>query len=212
MLCIAFGVTAAYVISFEGAYEIGDGFRNGPNGMCAPAFDGGAKFRAMANVLDDERWLRYTIQLAEASVDAGDHAFGAVLVDADGTLLLESGQTVETRRERLGHAELNVLLEAGRRWTLEELAGCTLYSSTEPCPMCTGAIAWSVNRLVYGISQARMYELWPSELSPPRFIEPWNCRTLLERLHPPMEVIGPLLEDEAAAGHQRSLERWLASR
>jgi tRNA(Arg) A34 adenosine deaminase TadA len=127
-------------------------------------------------------------------------------VGSDGKAWLESGQTVESRAERLGHAELNVLLEAGRRWTLSELVECTLYSSSEPCPMCTGAIAWSVNRLVYGLSQARMYRLWPTEIAP-RFIEPWNCRTLLERLHPPMEVIGPMLEAEAAAAHTRDLER-----
>jgi tRNA(adenine34) deaminase len=155
---------------------------------------------------DDERWLRRAIRLAERSVDSGDQPFGAVLVGPSGTPWLESGQTVESRGERLGHAELNVLIEAGRRWTLAELAECTLYSSTEPCPMCTGAIAWSVHRLVYGLSQARMYELSPAE-TPPRFIEPWSCRTLLERLHPPMKVIGPMLEDAAGVAHTRAVER-----
>ena len=164
----------------------------------------GDRFDPMPNS-DDERWLRRAIELAEKSVDSGDQPFGAVLVGPDGTPWLESGQTVESRRERLGHAELNVLIEAGRRWTRAELAECTLYSSTEPCPMCTGAIAWSVNRLVYGLSQARMYELWPSD-TPPRFIEPWSCRTLLERLHVPMEVIGPMLEGDAGAAHGRWIE------
>jgi tRNA(Arg) A34 adenosine deaminase TadA len=162
----------------------------------------GARFNAMPD-FDDERWLRRAIWLAENS---GDQPFGAVLVGPDGTAWLESGQTVESRGERLGHAELNVLLEAGQRWTLAESAACTLYSSTEPCPMCTGAIAWSVNRLTYGLSQARMYELWPADVRP-RFSEPWSCRTLLERLHPPMEVIGPMLEDEAAVAHMRAAER-----
>jgi tRNA(Arg) A34 adenosine deaminase TadA len=158
----------------------------------------------MRRLNDDEHWLRRAIRLAEASVDAGDQPFGAILVGPRGELLLESAQTVEARGERLGHAELNVLLEAGRRWPLDELATCTLYSSTEPCAMCTGAIAWSVGRLVYGISQARMYELLAPETRP-RFIEPWRCRGLLEHLHPPMEVVGPLLEEEAVGPHSRAV-------
>ncbi len=163
----------------------------------------------MSDQHGDERWLRRAIELAENSVKAGDQSFGAVLVGPDRIAWLESGQTVDTRNERLGHAELNVLLEAGRRWTLEELRGCTLYSSTEPCPMCTGAVAWSVSRLVYGLSQATMYELFTPEGIAPRFIEAWRCRTLLEHLHPPMEVVGPLLEAEAAVAHVRWLERWI---
>ena len=157
----------------------------------------------------DAQWLRRSFAVAEKTVEAGDYPFGAVLVNAQGQMLLESGNTVGTTTDRLGHAELLVLLEAGRTWPLEELATFTLYSSTEPCPMCTGAVAWSLGRLVYGLSHARMYELFAAtQEAPPRFIEPWNCRPLLEQLHPPMKMVGPMLEDEAAAAHWMWLERW----
>lgn len=157
--------------------------------------------------MDDLRWLRHALRLAEGSVDAGDFPFGAVLV-SDDRVLLEGRETVATERERLGHAELNVLVEAGKRWPLTELSTFTLYSSTEPCPMCTGAVAWSVNRLVYGISQARMYELFPVEGESPRFARAWDCRRLLDHLAPPMEVLGPLLEEEAAVAHRKWMARW----
>jgi len=74
--------------------------------------------------------------------------------------------------------------------------------------MCTGAIEWSVNRVVFGMSQARMYELFPVEGEIPRFLEPWSCRTLLDHLAPPMEVLGPLLGEEAAVAHRKWMERW----
>jgi hypothetical protein len=49
-----------------------------------------------------------------------------------------------------------------------------------------------------------MYELY-SDVRP-RFVQPWACRTLLSNVSPPMQVIGPLLEPEAAAAH----DAWLA--
>jgi tRNA(adenine34) deaminase len=159
-------------------------------------------------VLDDLYWLRYAFLLAERSVELGDYAFGAALVVGDGDLLVESLQDVERSGDWLAHAELSLLHDAARRWTRTELATATLYSSTEPCPMCTGAVAWSVNRLVYGLSQAEMYRRFAMEDAPPRFVEPWDCRSILEHLAPPMEVIGPLLEDEGAVAHAMWLERY----
>jgi tRNA(Arg) A34 adenosine deaminase TadA len=162
--------------------------------------------RTLRRVLDDLHWLRQAFRVAESSVEHGDYAFGAVLVDADGTLLLTSEQQLVRTGNWLGHAELVLLETAAQRWTREHLASATIYSSTEPCPMCTGAIGWSLRRLVFGLSQARMYGWWNTEgLPPPRFVEPWNCRVLLGHVHPAMEVVGPLLEDEAAVAH----ERWM---
>ena len=150
---------------------------------------------------DDVRWLRYAFRLAEQSVAAGDYAFGAVLVSADDELLAESGERIAETGDWLAHAEVLVLRQAATRWTREQLKGATLYSSTEPCPMCTGAIGWSLNRLVYGLSQAEMYRRFPDPAFPPRFVEPWACHTLLDHTAPPMEVVGPLLEDEGSVAH-----------
>lgn len=155
---------------------------------------------------EDLRWLRRAFHLAEQSVEGGDYPFGAVLVSPQDGLVQEAAQMVVRGRDRLGHAELLVLLEAGRKWTKAELSTFTLYSSTEPCPMCTGAAAWCVNRLVFGISQAEMYRRFALPNEAPRFRLAWDCRTVLNTTTPPMEVIGPLLEDEAALAHSR----WLA--
>jgi tRNA(Arg) A34 adenosine deaminase TadA len=157
----------------------------------------------------DLRWLRHAIDLSWKSVEAGDYAFGTVIVGPDDRVLVQAVQTVAQTGNWLGHAEMNALQEAAARFTRADLKGATLYTSTEPCPMCTGAIGWSLDRLVFGLSQTEMYRLFPLAEAPPRFVEPWNCRTLLEHVHPPMEVIGPLLEEEAAEPHRAWIERWL---
>lgn len=149
---------------------------------------------------DDEKRLQYTFVLAKKAIFAGNSPFGAVLIGPDDDLLIEGTQLVESSGNWLAHAEMGVLQAAAVRWTRSDLAKATLYSSTEPCPMCTGAAAWSVNRLVFGLSQARMYALWPGT---PRFVDPWDSRKLLDRVSPAMEVVGPLLDVEAARATRR---------
>ena len=151
----------------------------------------------------DAKWLRRSFELAAEALLGGDYSYGALLVDSTGGLLMEARQTRVTTGDCTGHAEMNVVREASRRWARDFLADCTLYSSTEPCPMCAGAFAWSgVGRLVFGVSQERYYREFP-DASPPRFIKPLSCRALLENVQPPVVVVGPLLEEEALLPHRR---------
>jgi tRNA(Arg) A34 adenosine deaminase TadA len=157
--------------------------------------------------MDDASWLRHTFALAESAIVLGDQPYGAALVGADDALLLEAVNTRARTGDCTGHAETVAVAEASRRWSREFLRGCTLFSSTEPCPMCSGALAWSgVGRLVFGLSQATSYALFQQH-SAPRFRDPVSSRVLLENVQPAIEVVGPLLEDEAAVPH----ERWLAT-
>jgi tRNA(Arg) A34 adenosine deaminase TadA len=67
--------------------------------------------------------------------------------------------------------------------------------------MCSGAIGWSdVGRLVYGLSQRRMYEVYAGNT--PRWAEPPSCRAILATVVPPLEIVGPLLEGEAVEPHR----------
>lgn len=150
---------------------------------------------------DDFRWLRHTFALAEQAVAEGDGAFAAALVGPDGALLFEAKQTRIRTKDATAHAEMNVCRDATARLPRDFLAGCTIYSSTEPCPMCAGAIAWSgIGRLVFGVSQARCYEaIAPAR--PPRFRLPPACRDILSNVQPPIVVTGPLLEEEGLCAH-----------
>jgi tRNA(Arg) A34 adenosine deaminase TadA len=100
----------------------------------------------------DLRHLRRAIEVARRAREHGNQPFGAVLVDADGQVVLEAENTVVTDRDFTGHAEANLMRLAARRLDPEVLPGCTVYTSTEPCAMCAGAIYWGrVGRVVYGL-------------------------------------------------------------
>jgi tRNA(Arg) A34 adenosine deaminase TadA len=80
------------------------------------------------------------------------------------------------------------------------LANATLYSSAEPCAMCAGAIYWSgIGRLVYGLSESRLRALTGNHPENPTLQLP--CREVFARGQRAIEVVGPLLEEEAAAVH-----------
>ena len=89
---------------------------------------------------DDLRFLRRAIAIAQQARDHGNHPFGALLVDAHQQVIFEAENTVVTERDCTGHAETNLMRLASRQVLPEVLAGCTLYSSAEPCAMCAGAI------------------------------------------------------------------------
>jgi tRNA(Arg) A34 adenosine deaminase TadA len=93
-------------------------------------------------VSDDERHLLAAIELARRSRTNGNHPFGALLVDATGQVVLEAENTVVTTRDCTGHAETNLMRMASERFDPQFLRSSTLYTSTEPCAMCAGAIYW----------------------------------------------------------------------
>jgi tRNA(Arg) A34 adenosine deaminase TadA len=148
----------------------------------------------------DALWLRASFDIARNAGRRGDQPFGAVLVDAGGILLLEADNTVATQQDCTGHAELNLVREACRRFDLADLSGSTVYASSEPCAMCAGAIVSAgIRRVVFGMSAPRFFAL--------RSIQPtWRgrCADIFALTDPPTELIGPALEEEALAVHQDS--------
>jgi tRNA(Arg) A34 adenosine deaminase TadA len=78
------------------------------------------------------------------------------------------------------------------------LARCTLYTSAEPCAMCAGAIYWAgIGRVVYGLSEKALRAMTGAHAENPTLDLP--CRIVFAAGQRETEVIGPLLEEEAAA-------------
>lgn len=146
----------------------------------------------------DLQFLRHAIRVAQRARAKGNHPFGAVLVDENGAVLLEGENTVNTEHDATGHAESNLVRAASKQFDAAMLAKCTLYSSTEPCPMCAGAIFWSgIERVVYALSEAELYAFVPD--SPDKL--PLGCREVLAHGGRAVEVLGPAMEDEARGVH-----------
>jgi tRNA(Arg) A34 adenosine deaminase TadA len=146
----------------------------------------------------DQNLILLTLDLARQAREHGNHPFGALLADPDGKVLLTAENTVLTEHDLTGHAETNLVRKANNLYEADFLAKCTLYTSTEPCPMCSGAIFWgNIRRVVFGLSQEGLYAITgggEDELLLP-------CRELFARGNKPIEVFGPLLEEEARQVH-----------
>ena len=147
----------------------------------------------------DEALLRRAFALAQRAREGGDHPFGAVLADADGTVLMEQGNGFSAEgKDRTAHAEKLLATQAGKRFDLATLAGATLYSSAEPCAMCAGAIYWAgIGRVVFGQSERGLKAMTGDNPENPTLDLP--CHVVFAAGQRPTEVVGPLLEDEAAA-------------
>ena len=86
---------------------------------------------------------------AEAAAAAGEVPVGAVLLDADGSVIAAAGNRVERDRDPTAHAEMLVLRAGAAHLGAKRLAGCDLYVTLEPCPMCAAAIALAHIRRLY---------------------------------------------------------------
>jgi tRNA(Arg) A34 adenosine deaminase TadA len=150
---------------------------------------------------DDLALLRRAIALAESSRAAGQHPFGAVLVDADGTVLMEAGNGFHPHGDGTAHAERLVATRACIALPPDVRAAATLYSSAEPCAMCAGAIYWAgIGRVVFGLSEKRLKAMIGPH--PENLTMDLPCRTVFAAGQRAISVEGPLLEDEAAVAHQ----------
>jgi tRNA(Arg) A34 adenosine deaminase TadA len=150
--------------------------------------------------LDHDAFLRRTFEVAKRAHTHGNHPFGAILVDAGGKVLVETENGYMPDRDMTGHAERVLATQASKQFGPQALADCTLYSSAEPCAMCAGAIYWAgIGRVVYGLSERRLKAITGNHAEKPTLDLP--CRTVFAAGQRMIDVIGPLLEDEAAALH-----------
>lgn len=159
----------------------------------------------------DLAFLRRTIELADRAVREGNHPFGAVLVSAEGEVLLEAMNSHSVDFGP-GHAEANLAREAARRFNIETLRSATLYTSVEPCSMCAGTTYWAeIGAVVFGMTEHRLGRLTGDDPENPT--QDLDCRTIFASGRRPVEVRGPFpeLEDEIAAQHEAFWRKGLVS-
>ena len=144
--------------------------------------------------------LRRAIAVSVAARAAGNHPFGAVLVAPDGEVVLEAENDVTTARDVTHHAETNLVSLASRSIDADVLPAYTLYTSCEPCAMCSGAIYWSgIGRVVFALSESGLRELTGDHPDNPTLSHP--CRLVFAAGSRQVDVSGPHIEDEAVVAH-----------
>jgi tRNA(adenine34) deaminase len=88
---------------------------------------------------------------ATAASARGEVPVGAILIDQVGTIVAAAGNRVETDHDPTAHAEMLVLRAGAAQLGEKRLAGCDLYVTLEPCPMCAAAVSFAhIRRLYFG--------------------------------------------------------------
>ena len=154
----------------------------------------------------DEACMTAAIAQSQLAVDKGCMPFGAVLADATGTIIVEAHNAGLVAKKRGGsgdvtrHAEMELVRKLSVSVDADIRPTCTIYTSTEPCVMCAGAIYWSgVGRVVYGCSSEELETL----SGPGGFDIPID--QLYKMGRPGMRAIdieGPLLSADAMQVHK----------
>jgi tRNA(Arg) A34 adenosine deaminase TadA len=110
----------------------------------------------------EEGFLRRAIALAATARESGNPPFGSLLVGPDGTVIAEDHNTSITDNDISAHPELKLAKWAARELDTDAAAGTTMYTSCQPCGMCTGAIERSgLGRVVYALSGEQLNGLKP---------------------------------------------------
>lgn len=107
----------------------------------------------------DEKFMRRAIELSASAMAKGNEPFGAVLV-RDGEIVFENENRITTLHDPTFHGETGLIRRFCKETGITDLRTYTMYSSCEPCFMCSGAMVWvRLGRLVYAASDEELNEI-----------------------------------------------------
>ncbi|NLC73048.1 MAG: nucleoside deaminase [Ruminococcaceae bacterium] len=140
--------------------------------------------------MNDIKFMQQAIELSKLAVKNGNEPFGAVLVKDDVIVFTNENQ-IYTKNDPTFHAEMGLIRSFTEETGITDLSDYTLYSSCEPCFMCSGAMVWAkLGRLVYAAGNEDLESLFGNAGV--------NCSKIVfdSASHRP-EVTAGILRDEA---------------
>jgi tRNA(adenine34) deaminase len=154
----------------------------------------------MAN--QHEQFMKIAIEEAMKAMDAGEQPFAAVIV-RNGEVLGRGHNMQNSTFDATAHGETFVIRNTSVNHKLQKLTGCTLYSSCEPCAMCTGAtINSGISTLVLGARLAKMKDFSGETFSPGEYkggvfnFNDYTVEGLVQMMGADLEVVTGVLEEE----------------
>ncbi len=115
-------------------------------------------------IKNDEYFMNVAINIAKESRKSGNEPFGAVLVK-DNEIMMTGGNEINTLSDPTSHAELGLIRKYCVENNVFNLKELTLYTSCEPCVMCSGAMVWSnLGKVVYSVSHSQLAEIAGSNI------------------------------------------------
>jgi len=115
----------------------------------------------------DKLFMNCAIKFARQNFKPGGHAVGAVIVRKN-EIIAKGYTTTEEEQDPTCHAEINAIREAAHVLKSKRLEDCYLYTTYEPCPMCTSAAIWArMKGIIYGASRfdANEHYTWRVDIS-----------------------------------------------
>ena len=95
-------------------------------------------------------WMEKAKQNAERGIEQKEGGpFGAIIIDKNGNIIGNGNNQVVKEKDPTAHAEIVAIREACKKLDTQDLSGCILYTSCEPCPMCLSAIIWANIKTIY---------------------------------------------------------------
>ncbi|PCR89956.1 nucleoside deaminase [Natrinema ejinorense] len=148
----------------------------------------------------DESYVRRAIELSESAVENGNTPFGSLLVVDDDVVRTDENTTL-TDDDIAAHPEFKLARWAASELEPAERDSCTMYTSTEPCPMCASAIVYAgLGRVVYSVPVESLAELRDDGV-----IE-IPCEEVVDRAGGSTTVTGPILESEGLSVHEEHFQ------
>jgi tRNA(Arg) A34 adenosine deaminase TadA len=150
---------------------------------------------------EDKTYMARAYELARYATTHGGGPFGALLV-RDHKIIAEFSNCVHSTGDITKHAETGLISAFSPKIDRATFSQSTLYTSTEPCAMCCGAICFAgIGRVVYGVSEIPFERTMGVTPQP----NPLTSREIISRISPGIKVLGPLMEEEGLRLHE---EYW----
>lgn len=149
----------------------------------------------------EARFMHAAIHAASEALPRGEGGPFGACIERDGKILAVAHNTVLREHDATCHAEVNAIRALSRELQNFDLSGCTVYSTTEPCPMCFSAIHWArIGRIVFSTRIADVQALGFNELS-------LSNEQLCKLGNTPIQLVGDFMRAEGLD----LLRRWQAS-
>ena len=141
--------------------------------------------------MNDEYYMKKAIELSRAAVEHGNEPFGAILVK-DGEIVYTNKNQIYTMHDPTFHGEAGLIRRFCAETGITDLREYTMYSSCEPCFMCSGAMVWTkLGRLVYGASNIELEHILGEE-------DACNCsKIVFDHSFWKPEVVAGVLKEES---------------
>lgn len=143
--------------------------------------------------------MQEAIKEAESSASSGQYALGALVVNEHGEIVAVEHTTLHGKNDPTCHAEINAIRSACAELNSRYLLGCWLYTTLEPCPMCTSSAIWAkMAGIVFGASKEDAQE-FGKFLGDKKFT--WrqidiSSKTIVEKGNPKIELIEKFMREE----------------